>query len=143
MTKFQKFRVPECLLYKCTLLIMTLPKRSNITVTLKFFFYNAITLNHLCLAINTETSHIFLECFLMIKIMLLYAKILLTAKMSIFPPKHEFENIVTCCNSILEIFLVHVNKIGADVPTVTPYSKTNKFTFLHYFRIFFLRFHIT
>ena len=38
MTKFQKFRVPESLLYKCTLLIMTLPKRSNITVTLKFFF---------------------------------------------------------------------------------------------------------
>ena len=50
LTKFQKFWVSECLLYKCTLLT-TIHLTGNI-ITVSVFFHSKITLTHLHLAIN-------------------------------------------------------------------------------------------
>ena len=76
MTKFQKFWVPEYFFYQYTLLIKMQPKGSTIIVTLKFSF---AVQSHLTIFVwqstAKESSHTLIACFLMVKIMLIYAKI--------------------------------------------------------------------
>ena len=76
MTKFQNFSVPEYFLYQCTLLIKIEPKGSTVIFTSKFSF---ATQSHLTIFVwqstTKETFHTFLACFLVVKIMLIYAKI--------------------------------------------------------------------
>ena len=74
MTKFQKFWIPEYFLYQCILL--TQPKVSTIIFTSKVSFAAE---SHLMVSVwqstARETSHTFIACFLVAKIMLIYAKI--------------------------------------------------------------------
>ena len=76
MTKFQKFWVPEYFLYRYTFLIKIQPKVITIIFTSKFSLSAQL---HLTIFVwqstARETSHIFIACFLAVKIMLIYAKI--------------------------------------------------------------------
>ena len=75
MKKFQKFRVPEYLLYQC-ILIKIQPNASIVIFTSKFSFAGQ---PHLTIffwqSTAKETSRIFVACFLVVKIMLISAKI--------------------------------------------------------------------
>ena len=49
----------------------------------KDFLHSANTLSDLCLAINSDRGfYIFIECFLTVKIMIIYAKFLLSSELS-------------------------------------------------------------
>ena len=59
MTKFQKFLVPGY--FECILLIKIQLKGSTVILPSKFFFCSVITLDDLCLAVNSEGNFSYLH----------------------------------------------------------------------------------
>ena len=81
MTKFQKFWVPEYL--QCTK-IKIQPKGKYCYFQFKVFFlqHNHTWQSSFSNQLRKKTSHIFIACFLMVKIMLMYAKLQQLTQMS-------------------------------------------------------------
>ena len=83
MTKFQKCWLPESLLYQCTLLIDMQSTGSTFIFSWKFSFTEQLHSTTIdWQSTVSRASHIFLDSFLVVKIMLIYAKILQSTKMS-------------------------------------------------------------
>ena len=84
----------------------------------KVFFRSIITLDDLHLAINSdrETSLTFVECFLVVNIMLIYAKIFLLTKMLRSLQIMNLKIFCVACRHSLQKFAY---KIGTDVDIAT------------------------
>ena len=83
MTKFWKGWLPESLLYQCTLVIDMQSTESTFILSWKFSFREQLrSTTFAWQSTASRNSHIFLDSFVVLKIMLIYAKILQSTKMS-------------------------------------------------------------